>query len=272
MLVDFHLHSLLSDGSHSPEIVVRLAKENGINAVSLTDHDTNLGIEEAMSTAQKLDMIFIDGIELQADITKNRYEHILAYGIRDVDKMNSFLKKLRDERISNIIDSIKILQNNGYNIDLEIVDNLTPGRHLTTGHIKKWIKSNLSPPIITAMELSNTYHYYDEIIGLIKSCGGIAVLAHPFRYNPSFYKHPEEMEKYVLMLKNAGLDGIEAYYSTHNKYQIELCEKIADKYCLIKTGGSDWHGWSDSTPMGVQMSKKDFNILLESTKKHTKAL
>lgn len=267
MLVDFHLHSLLSDGSHSPEIVIRLAKENGISAVSLTDHDTNLGTPEAINTAQKLNMFFIDGIELQADITKNRYEHILAYGIRDVNKMNSFLEKLRNERIENIVSSIKMLQRYGYNIDLETLDNLTPGRHLTIGHIKKWLKHNSSSSIIIASDLSNTYHYYDEIIRLIKDCGGIAVLAHPFRYNPTFYNNPEEMEKYVLVLKNAGLDGIEAYYSTHDKYQIEICENIAQKYGLIKTGGSDWHGWSDRTPMGIQMSEKDFNILLELTKK-----
>lgn len=267
MLVDFHLHSLLSDGSHSPEVVMRLAKEKGINAISLTDHDTYLGTMEAMKIATRLNMIFIDGVEIQADLTKERYEHILAYGIHDVNKLNSFLENLREERIENIINNIRILQKQGYNINLEMLDNLTPGRHLTIGHIKKWLHRNSAVSDIVISKLSNTYHYYDEIINLIKKCGGIAILAHPFRYNPTFYNNPEKLEEQIAILKEAGLDGIEAYYSTHDKRQIEICKHIARKYNLIKTGGSDWHGWSDLTPMGIQMSEKDIHTLLDLIKK-----
>lgn len=267
MLVDFHLHSLLSDGSHSPEVVVRLAKENGIKAISLTDHDTNLGTTEAINTAKKLNMLFINGVELQADLTEKRYEHILAYGISDVDNINSFLEQLREERIKDIIGNIQILQKQGYNINLETIDTITPGRHLTVGHIKKWLHRNSASTNIITSELLNTYHYYDEIINLIKKCGGVAVLAHPFRYNPTFYNNPEELERQISILKEVGLDGIETYYGTHNKRQVAICKYIAKKYNLIMTGGSDWHGWSDLTTMGVQIPEKDLDILLNSIKR-----
>lgn len=264
MLVDFHLHSLASDGSHSPDIVIKLANEKGIKAISLTDHDTFLGNTEAKKTAQKLNMCYISGVELQADFEANKYEHILAYGIRDFSQMTTFLEEIREERLQNIEKNIKFLTKLGYPTSFEDVDNQTPGRHLTVGHIKKWLKRNF-PETLSFPILYESFHSYSEIIQLIKNCGGIAVLAHPFRYNPNFNFNSTAMENHIKKLVNTGLDGIEAYYGTHSPNQIKLCEDIAQKYNLIKTGGSDWHGWSDKSPMGIEMSEKNldafFNLL-----------
>lgn len=257
MFVDFHLHSLASDGSHSPDAVIRIANENGIQVLSLSDHDTSLGLSEAQSTAQELGLTFIGGIEFTSYMSKQKYEHILGYGIKDYSQINDFLDNLRSERISLIQYHISNLKEQGINIDLETLDSLTPGRHLTVMHIAKFLGKHHS------YHLEDSYHFYNEIIPLIKNSGGIAILAHPFRYNSDFYSHPDQLDVYVKNLLDYGLNGIETYYGTHDNRQISICESICHKYGLLQTGGSDWHGWEDRVPMGVTISRRDVERFLE---------
>ena len=277
MNIDLHLHSIESDGSHSPDIVVNIAKDKGVKILSLTDHDTTSGILEAKKAAQKLSLTLIDGIEIQADINKYKYEHILAYNVQDYVKMNHFLEKVRQERLDIIYGYIKQFHSIGFPIDLENIDSTTPGKHLTIWNIAKYLASIM--PESTGRDVYNLYlspdskyhipliyHYYDEVIKLIKDCGGIAVLAHPFRYNSNGLINPNELSSHIKMLKEVGLDGIESYYGIHNTNQISICNSFAIQYDLIETGGSDWHGWEDKADIGVKMPEKDIYNFLKSTK------
>lgn len=275
MFVDFHLHSLASDGSHCPETLMYIAKSNNISMLSLTDHDTMLGTTEALITARKLNIDFIKGVELEADISPSQYCHILSYNLDSVLGLNQYLTELRNNRIQRILSYISIFNELGYPISMEDVDSLTPGRHLTEGLLIKWFvhydKSNgndiFNKYFIPSSKyyVPKKYHSYREIIHLIHECGGIAVLAHPFRLRFSECK----LNELILRMKQCGLDGIEAYYGSHTVDQILTCKKIADELDLVKTGGSDWHGWEDPVPMGISFSDDELQIFLNKLEKQT---
>lgn len=275
MLVDLHLHSLKSDGIYSPEEIVKIAYSNGIKTIALSDHDTSSGLIEAESFSKKLGLSFYKGIEFTAHITEDSYEHILGYNFFDLKDIDIYLKKLRYERIELISNYIYVLNNNGFNISFEEVKNLTPGEHLTIMHVAKWLNNNY--PIYNGKDSYSLFigtkgkyhipekcHYCTEIISLIHKAGGIAVLAHPFRYHPEFKEDLYTFENHVSFLKQIGLDGIEAYYGTHSKRDIQICNYIARKYQLIVTGGSDFHGWKDSVPMGIEVPDTIISNFLNS--------
>lgn len=274
MFVDFHLHSNKSDGIYSPKEVVQLAYSSGIKAISLTDHDSYRGTLEAAKIARILGIAFYNGVEFTAHETEDTYEHILGYGIKDFTNVGKYLDNLKDERISLINQYVEILKKNGfYDISFEEISGLTPGDHLTVMHVAKWLnkhcdicdnKNGYSLFIGTKgkYHIPEHCHYYNDVIPLIRNAGGIAVLAHPFRYHPEFRYDLDAFEKHVSALVDCGLNGIEAYYGTHSEKEIETCIKIAKKYHLILTGGSDFHGWEDFVPMGVNIST---NIITQFT-------
>ena len=271
MFVDLHLHSLKSDGIYSPKEVVKDAHSLGIKTISLTDHDTYSGLYEAAEMANTLGMNFYGGIEFTVHETENHYEHILAYGIKDFTSIDEYLSKLKQEKINLVNRYIDILQTNGFeNISFDAVARLSSGDYVTILNVKRWIDRNCD--INTSKDaysllmgtngkylLSEPYHYYDEIIPLIRNAGGVAILAHPFRYHPKFRDDVDAFEKHIAYLVSCGLSGIEAYYGTHSRKETHLCIKMAKKYNLIVTGGSDTHGWDDEVPMGVCIPSKHFN-------------
>lgn len=257
---DYHLHSLASDGSFSPESVVSFAHRNGVNSISLTDHDTISGLEKARIMAQNLGIEFIDGVELEADISPYQYCHILAYYIKNLNMLDNYLYTLRKERINIITAYIHLLQNQNYSITFDDVRALSPGEHLTPMHIATWLylnnhyssfqeakKAYLVPG--TYNYIPRIYHSYIDILKLIDNCGGVSVLAHPFRLNFD----NEVLEQFVNKLKLHGLKGIEAYYSYHTSSQVNFCLYLAKKYNLVVTGGSDWHCFEDRKEIGIKL-------------------
>lgn len=264
-MIDLHLHSLCSDGDFSPSDVVKKAKDENISVLSLTDHDSISGIDEAKKTATKLGIRCIPGVELEAstDITKSRYIHILGYNFSRYDLLSEYLNRLKNERIFLIKQYIYILNNLGYNVTFDEVSSLTPGEHLTVYHIAKLLSKRGFFDFSTAkrMFLNPDGKYYiprqfydvDFIINLILDSGGIPVLAHPCRLR----QKGNELDKYVASLCPKGLKGIEVYYSSHSKEEIEFYKSLAEKYNLLMTAGSDWHSPNDNIQMGMSIPLED---------------
>lgn len=261
-MIDLHVHSLYSDGSYSPTDVVRHAAKGNVSAISLTDHDCILGLPEARKTASSLGLQFIDGVELEAytDIESGTYIHVLAYNIKNLKTMGDYLDRLRIERIDAVKKYIELLKSKNLDITYESVCSLTPGRHLTPNHIAVWLVKNhfyssfkeaksdyLLPS--SSNYIKRNYHPIDEIIHLILECGGIPVLAHPCRLGYS----NESLDLFVAKLTNLGLRGIEAYYSSHSILQTRFYLSLAQKYNLIVTAGSDYHGYDDSGSIGMNV-------------------
>ena len=245
MRADLHLHTSASDGLRSPQEVVEHMRMLGVELVSLTDHDSVDGLAEGEETCKELGMKFVPGIEISAH-SKGEI-HILGYNI---DYKNpSFceeiakVKSLRRERNLLIGEKLAAL---GVSLDRDFsADGL--GRMVIA---RRMVEKGCVKDVQDAF---NRYlgpegaAYADtrrisplEAVRLITSFGGIAVLAHPKKY-----LQQKTLRLLVEGLRPFGLKGIETYYPTHSKDETETIAAIADRYGLVRTGGSDYHGDED---------------------------
>jgi len=242
---DLHLHTICSDGTLNPDELVRQACEAGLSAIAVTDHDTVSGFARAREAGQKAGVEVLPGVELTAELDKVEI-HVLGY-LFDcnyqplLDKLD-LLKKNRVERIYKICD--KLNQDMGFSLEPQKVFDLakggTVGRlHVAWAMVKagivnsvheafyKYIGDNC-PGYVSGFKLSPR-----EAMDLIKSAGGVPVLAHPYTL-----KRDELIPEFVTQ----GLMGLEVYYSEHTQGMKNFYLELAKRYDLLATGGSDFHG------------------------------
>jgi len=249
-MIDLHSHSTASDGMLSPTELIQYAKEKDLEAIALTDHDTSEGVEEAIKAGKECDIEVVPGIEISAEYPEHTM-HILGYYIDFKDqtfiKNISVLQKARAERNPRIV---KNLQKLGINIEYDEILKEAGSGQVGRPHFAKVLLNK--GYVKTNKEAFNKYlkkgapGYEDKFrfqpedaISHILNAGGIPVLAHPATLK---CKTDEEIESQVKKLLDYGLKGIEVYYSDHKPAQIELYTKLADRYGLLITGGSDFHG------------------------------
>lgn len=249
--IDLHMHSVYSDGTFTPRELVLETKKRGVYAISLTDHDTHEGIVEASREAKEHGITFIPGVELSAKFKDGSFSstdlHILAYGFDAQnsmlnEKLTFFIQK-RYERNLKIIEAFK-----DYDITIDHDELLgVAGKNIITKvHFVKYL---LEKNIIKEREEGFQKFFTGDVktnidkftlepkecIELIKSSGGKAVLAHPFRYKM-------ETGELIDTLAKFELDGIEAIYPTHSKDDEQFLREKAKQHGLFITGGSDFHG------------------------------
>ncbi|WP_058486113.1 PHP domain-containing protein [Defluviitalea phaphyphila] len=257
--IDLHVHSNISDGSMSPAELVSYANEKKIKAFALTDHDIVDGIDEAIKEGIKYNIEVIPGIELAAEY-KNREIHILGFFIEYKNK--DFIKKLnwiREARNIRNMSMIKKLNDIGIDITLEDLKKIAKKDLITRAHfgkvlLKKGYVNSLGDAFKLYLNPGKPGYVQrkvfspQECINLIHQISGLAVLAHPTLYNLS----NEELVKLINNLKKEGLDGIEAIYSLYSKEEEEYIKSLANKFNLLITGGSDFHGTNKKNiDMGV---------------------
>lgn len=251
-MVDLHTHSNKSDGSMSPTELIIHAKKSGVSILALTDHDTTEGIEEALRTGDRYGIKVVPGVEIStvADTDTSSEIHILGYFNNNNYKcIEGMLKKIRLNRdIRNPL-IIKKLQGLGIDITLdEVLSKVDKG---ITGRVhiaKTLVEKGYTNSIAKAFEMylkegSSAYVarkklHISEGIKEILRCGGVPVLAHPVLLRYDF----KELEKLIIELRSFGLMGIEAIYTDNSPEQTTKYMSIAEKYSLIITGGSDYHG------------------------------
>lgn len=256
---DLHTHTIYSDGTFSVKELLERAKKNGLSGISITDHDTMDGVIEGIEIAKKLDIDFISGIEFSCTL-QGVEVHILGYFL-DVNNENlknklKNLKEVRDERNIKIVSK---LRERGLNITLDDVRKEAKGKIISRAHIcnalmNKGIvyskgeafKQYLGKNAVAYVEKKDSNPF--DIIKLIKEWGGISSLAHPIYLSDS----REKIEKILKELIDEGLDGIEVEYSSYTSKERKYFSKLAEKYDLIKTGGSDFHG---DNRLGVDLGK-----------------
>lgn len=247
-LIDLHVHSNASDGTLAPAELVKLAYESGLSAMALTDHDSVLGVEEALNTGLPIEVI--PGIELSAGY-KDRDIHILGLCINHkAKKLLDISENVINERQQRNMKMINNLAADGIDINEESLRKISGGKGvITRGHFAKFLVARgyvssvkeafakyLSPE--TPYYVNREYLSPEECIEIILECGGYPVLAHPVLYNL-----PEhELEALISRLKNAGLVGIETIYSTYSPEEEQYVRSLAQKYDLKISGGSDFHG------------------------------
>ena len=249
MLVDFHMHSIFSDGVETPKDLLQHAIDCNVSMMALTDHDEIDGIQALRVAQKELDpnesIKIVNGCEFSADY-KDKSIHILGYCFdennKDLIDFITFFKGKREERIDEII---RRCNNEGYYITKEELIKQFPdtkaygrphiGKLLIDGgyakdinDVFKGILRKDSPCYVPKVKVEVPY-----IIDIIHKAGGLAVMAHPKLVTS---------DEYVLEMLDYDFDGMEVYHSKYNDDDVERYKEFAKKHKLFITGGSDYHG------------------------------
>jgi len=244
---DLHTHSTASDGQYTPAELVRLVKARGAEVLALTDHDTMAGVDEAVEAGEALGLRVVRGVELSADDYLNL--HILGYDFSP-DALKSKLDSLKSGRNDRKYRIRDFLRTKGLEIPLDEVDKEAGGGSIGRPHFAKVMLRHgyvttrkeafdryLDTPEFQEIE-KGTKPSAQECVERIKAAGGAVSLAHPYQ----IVLNGETLEELVKRLMSYGLDAIECYYPIHTPEQTAEYLRIARKYGLHITGGSDFHG------------------------------
>ena len=249
VFADLHIHSTSSDGQYTPFEIVRLAKDRGLGAIALTDHDSLEGLNEAAQAGKVMGLQVIPGVELSTDDYLNL--HILGYAFPPdapgLIEMTTQMKVGRDERKYRILE---FLRRQGVEISLSEVDEAAKGgvigrphfaqvmlRHGVVSTREEAFDRYLDTPEFQEIE-KGTKPSAELCIKTIKTAGGKASLAHPYQ----IVLGKDRLEGLVKQLAAYGLDAIECYYPRHTPKQVDEYLELAAKLGLHVTGGSDFHG------------------------------
>ena len=248
--VDLHLHTTASDGVLSPAEIVRYAKAKGLQAIAITDHDTIDGCEEGLSEGGRIGFEVIPGIEISAEYSPGSM-HILGFCL-DIhhpllNERLEYLQKARAERNPKMVAKLNQL---GIMITYEEVLKASGGGQVGRPHFanvlleKKVVKSfqeafdrflkKGAPAYADKFRFTSK-----EALHFIREARGVAVLAHP---NTLGVSRSSELEKVITQLVDEGLQGIEVYYPEHSSTEVVQYKTLADRYKLLSTGGTDYHG------------------------------
>lgn len=253
--VDLHTHSTKSDGSYTPAALIDYAVEKKLAAIALTDHDTTAGLDEAirhaasLSSQGKPSVEVIPGIEFSTEY-QQRDIHIVGLFLSYQDA--AFQARLQTFVDSRILRNQKMCSNlaaSGIDISYEKLLAAFPGSVITRGHYASYLLDHgyvKSRADAFSQYLGDHTRYFvprekvspKEAIRLILEVGGVPILAHPLLYHMG----RESLEQLVRLLKDAGLIGLEVIYSTHKPSDQRDMMRLAEKYNLLPSGGSDFHG------------------------------
>ena len=244
--IDLHLHTLASDGRLSPTELIQLVASQGLETISITDHDSTEGLAEAYEAAKKFPyMRIIPGIEMSADIPGDEV-HVLGYFLdyHDVE-FQEMLTELRRGRVGRAQVMVEKLVALGKPVEWERVLHFAGDGTVGRPHIAlAMVEAGYFKEPKEAFEeyLGNDgLAYYDrpklnptESVAMIRKVGGVPVLAHPTFMN--------DMEAGIASLKKEGLVGMEVYYAQYDDDTVRHLARLAREYDLIPCGGSDYHG------------------------------
>ena len=248
-MIDLHMHSIYSDGTNTPEELVKKAEKRDLKAIALTDHDTVSGIIPLLKAGADSFVETVPGIELSAECARGTM-HILGYFIDHTSEV--LLEKIatvrqgREERNQEILKKLNKL---GYRLTWSDVEehagaDVVGRPHFAQALVKKKLVKNKKSAFDLLLAkgrpaYSERYRYTaKECIELIGQAGGISVLAHP----ATLYMPEDQLKGLVKGLALLGMGGIEAYYAEHHPENIKLFKSWADEMGLICTGGTDYHG------------------------------
>ncbi len=266
--IDLHLHTTASDGTSSPKEVVRKAASLGFSAIAITDHDTISGLEEALAAGDRYNIEVVPGIELNTDY-KDFEVHILGYFIDYkseilLDRLAS-LKKARYNRIKKMIDKLAEIE---IEISFAEVKELAGDAPLGRAHLAQVIIEHgyesewgavfdkyigrRGPAYVERKKITP-----QKAIDLIKSIGGVPIVAHPALINS---------EQVIDELIDWGVKGLEVYHTEHGKEDVKRYKSFVEENGLLMTAGSDCHGKKRKTGELIGKIKGDYNLLKELKK------
>lgn len=257
MNCDLHCHTTLSDGSLGIEDVILQAKRMNIDFLSITDHDTLSSFSRASVLGERYGVKIIQGVEMSAwDKKRNQKVHILCYAPKKPDRLEGLCLKcceIRKECSKEMIEKVMKL----YPITPEsILKHCTGSKSIYKSHIMRaLIEYGYALEFYGELDyelfnhetgsclVEREYPDVNFVLDLIHSARGVAVMAHP-----ALYDNIELLEE---LASKGKIDGAEVFHYSVNEQQRKQILDIAEKYDLIVTGGSDFHGLYNSVPTHI---------------------
>lgn len=250
---DLHAHSTFSDGSDTPTELAQLAEAEGITALALTDHNSVKGLPEFFAADVGGRVELIGGIEFSTDYGRTEL-HIIALGVRPehyevitkrVDVMLEGKRRANEELIARLIAA-------GYEIDTVRMREGCQGdinrAHIATELVRCGYAKDRGDAFATLLAKGGRFYIEPkrldvfETISFIKSLGLVCILAHPL-----LNLERDELEVFLSRAIDAGLDAMECIYSEYGEGDTEYSLQLAERFGLLVSGGSDYHGKNKPT-------------------------
>lgn len=253
--VDLHTHSNRSDGSYTPVQLVDYAVCKGLSAIALTDHDTIDGLDEAISHAEALaaagqpSVEVVPGIEFSTEYEKKDVHIVGLYISYNAPAFREQLDAFVNSRINRNIKMCQNLQTAGIDITFDKLQSRNPGAVITRAHYASYLLEDgyvKSRQDAFSQYLGDHTKYFvprekvtpAQAVDLILKAGGIPILAHP----PLYHMGQDRLDRLTSSLKEDGLMGIEVFYSSYTNQDERDMRRLANRYGLLLSGGSDFHG------------------------------
>ncbi len=248
-MIDLHMHSIFSDGTQTPEDLVKEALRQNLSAVALTDHDTVKGVPRFLKAGKAAGIRALAGVEVSTSYSPGEM-HVLGYCIDHRDAFFAtqleWIRRARQSRNEEILHKLHGL---GMHLNWEEIrsfagDQVIGRPHFAQAMVARGYVRNTKEAF--SRWLARGCPAYarrrtvspEEALEIIRDAGGVPVLAHPFTLNANRV----ELRRVIHDLKDMGLGGIEAYYPQHGADQTREYLKLAGDFGLVPTGGTDFHG------------------------------
>jgi predicted metal-dependent phosphoesterase TrpH len=251
--VDLHLHTTASDGRLSPSALVERARESGLEAIAITDHDTLAGTAEALAAGEACGLRVVAGCEFSVHVPGGEM-HLLGYFLDpDNGELRAFLEGQRANRRSRAREMVRRLNHSGIAIDEAEVIAAAGGGAVGRPHVARVLVSRgvvqdvgqafdrylgWRRPAFVPKQLPDLA----EVAALVRRCGGVTSAAHL----------SERAGRALLeRLCRTGVDAVEVVHPAHDELTARRIDTLASELGLLRTGGSDWHGNSAVEERGV---------------------
>lgn len=246
---DLHTHSVFSDGTYAPAQLLEEAQQRNLSAIALTDHNTVAGLPDFLKAAKGKNVEAIPGVEFSTDYEGTEL-HILALYLnaKYFDHVTELMMQYHRRKEQSNIDLVEKLNRDGYHINYEKIKSSTPEGQVN----RALIAAELTALGYTASNkeaferlLGPSCGYYtppkrftpEEMLSIIRDLGAVSVLAHPY-----LNLDEERLQVFLAKAKGWGLQGMEVRYSTYDEQTTAAAFAMADRFDLLYSGGSDFHG------------------------------
>ncbi len=256
---DLHVHSVFSDGTDTPEEIVRVAEALGLSHVALCDHNTVAGLPRFLAAGRGSSVAAIAGAEFSVDYAGVEL-HLLGLFLPEerFAELDAFLKDLLLRKEACNREMIDSLRRAGYDLDYDEIARAFPDAHINRAHIasvmvERGYVSSVAEAFAYLLAKDGP-HYREpkrpdvfEMIAYLSALGAVPVLAHPF-LNLS----PDALADFLPRAKACGLVGMECYYTTFDEKKTAPALSLAEENGILPSGGSDYHGKTKpGTELGV---------------------
>ena len=249
MLCDLHTHSIYSDGTDTPAQLIRQAEALGLGAVALCDHNTVAGLPEFMAAARALGVTAVPGVEITTEHNATEL-HLLGLFVLP-EHYAAIERMVKEQHVLKEISNMELVERlceAGYHIDYAKVKRRNPNGNANRAHVaEELMEQGYVSSIKEAFDtlLSDTGEFYRpysrlqllEVIRELDRMGVLPVLAHPLQELTE-----EALRALLPQAMEAGLVGMECYYSLYDAETAEKSLQMADTFGLLPSGGSDFHG------------------------------